>query len=177
MFPFTSPPPPHVPLSVDISVHFLLFPLQSLLFKKKNKPKTEKKRRKKDSAERLKLYFVYLQAVCLLSRYVAILSQWDRVNFCSESPKLLELGKAVIPLSQRWSLAKALPAGKVSEAKAHINTLVGNCKGLLKERLTEICFSSSRPKLQQKGGQERVYPSLGCGAYSSSWLSLWPPGI
>lgn len=170
--------PPHMfPSLWTFLFTFSCSPFRVFCLKKKNKPKTEKKRRKKDSAERLKLYFVYLQAVCLLSRYVAILSQWDRVNFCSESPKLLELGKAVSPLSQRWSLAKALPAGKVSEAKAHINTLVGNCKGLLKERLTEICFSSSRPKLQQKGGQERVYPSLGCGAYSSSWLSLWPPGI
>lgn len=93
---FLSPlfPPTHVPLSVDISVHFLSFPLQSLLC-------TKEKEEKKGFAERLKLYFVYLRAVCLLSRYAAILSQRDRINLCGENPELLELGKAIRPLSQR----------------------------------------------------------------------------
>lgn len=111
LFPFTSSP--H--MCSSLCGYFCSL---SLSPSRVHSVKENKRREKKGSAERLKLYFVYLEAVCLLSRYVAILSPRDRINLCSERKvqncwswqSYKALGRKV-----ELGPVKALPAGKVSQ--------------------------------------------------------------
>lgn len=139
----------------------------------------EKKRRKKRFSWKAEVIFC-LSASCLpavqICCYFVPKGQTKSLWWKSKSIGAGQSHKALVTkveLGQNPASWESL-----SDIQAHINTLMGNCKALLKEKLAEILFFSSlRPKLQWKGGWERVCPSLGSGAYSSSWLSLWSPRI
>lgn len=82
-----------------------LFPLQSLLCKSEKEEK---------SFSWKLLFCLYPSCLPAVHIYCYFVSK-GRINLCGESPKLLELGKALSPLSQRWSLTKALLPGEISQ--------------------------------------------------------------
>lgn len=158
LFPFTSPPPTHVPLSVDISVHFLSA-FRVFCVKKENKM------REKKFSWKAEVVFC-LSANCLPAVQICFYSVpkgqnkslwWKSRTLGAEqshesSVTMVDLGKSLVS----WE--------SLSEAQAHINTLMDNCEGLLKAKIVEICFSSSRSKFHQKGEWERVCPSFDSGS-------------